>query len=84
MSSDRPSPLRRPLPKTRQKKPEDSPASPQHPHETVASVAEYIAQMSAELAILADGARLDTLSYLLHLAQIEAESHVPELSQPSS
>jgi hypothetical protein len=43
-------------------------------------VAEYIADMTAELAVLASGARLETLSYLLHLAHIEAASHVPKLS----
>jgi hypothetical protein len=43
-------------------------------------VAEYIADMTAELAVLASGARLETLSYLLHLAHIEAASHVPKVS----
>ncbi|WP_281024159.1 hypothetical protein [Methylovirgula ligni] len=40
--------------------------------------------MSAELATLAGGADLETLSYLLNLARLEAESHVPKLNEPSN
>ncbi len=45
-------------------------------------IADYIAKMSADLAKLASGARLDTLTYLLNLARLEAESHVPKFSAP--
>ncbi|REF84176.1 hypothetical protein DES32_3023 [Methylovirgula ligni] len=84
MCSDRPSRLRRPVPKVRQKKTEGSSVSGQHSPETVAGVADYIANMSAELATLAGGADLETLSYLLNLARLEAESHVPKLNEPSN
>jgi len=84
MCSDMPSGLRRPVPKARQKIKGEPAISQQRPPEAEASVAEYIASMSAELAALAKGAKLDTLSYLLHLAQLEAESHVPKLTEPSN
>ncbi|MGP8231084.1 MAG: hypothetical protein ACLQL2_00240 [Methylovirgula sp.] len=58
--------------------------SHQPSHETVESTAEYIANMSAELATLAGGAELDTLAYLLNLARLEAESHLPKLNEPSN
>jgi hypothetical protein len=41
-----------------------------------ASVAEYIADMTGELARLAGAARLDTLTYFLNMARMEAESHM--------
>lgn len=41
-----------------------------------ASVAEYIADMAAELAWLAGSSKLDTLAYLLNMARLEAESHM--------
>lgn len=84
MCSDRPSRLRGPVPKVRQKKKEDFSASGQHPPETVAGVAEYIADMSAELATLAGGADLETLAYLLNLARLEAESHAPKVDGSSN
>ncbi|MFZ0558933.1 MAG: hypothetical protein WAM55_06565 [Methylovirgula sp.] len=40
-----------------------------------AAIAEYIAEMSGELARLAGAARLDTLTYFLNMARMEAESH---------
>lgn len=42
-----------------------------------ANVAEYIADMTGELARLAGSARLDTLNYFLNMARMEAESHMP-------
>ncbi len=84
MCSARPSRLRRPVPTTRPKKAEYTAVSHQPSHEAVESVAEYIANMSAELATLAGGAGLDTLAYLLNLARLEAESHLPKLNNPSS
>jgi hypothetical protein len=57
-----------PLPRTR------------HPVEDAASVAEYIAEMAGELARLAGAARLDTLTYFLSMARMEAESHRPPQS----
>jgi hypothetical protein len=59
---------------------EDSDASQPPASRADGYVAEYIADMAAELAVLANGARLETLAYLLHLAHIEAASHVPKLS----
>jgi hypothetical protein len=38
------------------------------------AVAEYIAEMTGELARLAGAARLDTLTYFLNMARMEAES----------
>jgi hypothetical protein len=40
-----------------------------------AAIAEYIAEMSGELARLAGAARLHTLTYFLNMARMEAESH---------
>ena len=96
MCSDRPSRLRGPVPKMRQKKTMGSSVSSRHSPETatrktgasatdyVAGVADYIANMSAELAALAGGADLETLAYLLNLARLEAELHVPKLDGPSN
>ncbi len=39
-------------------------------------VAEYIAAISAELAAMAGGARLDMLTYFLNMARLEAEFHM--------
>jgi hypothetical protein len=39
------------------------------------SSAEYIAQMTLELAQLANAAGLDMLTYLLNMARLEAENH---------
>lgn len=41
----------------------------------VGAVAEYIADMTAELAALAGAARLDMLTYFLNMARLEAEFH---------
>ena len=38
-----------------------------------AEVAEYVAQMSSELAVLARRARFEMLAYLLEMVRIEAE-----------
>jgi hypothetical protein len=46
------------------------------PAKDAASVAEYIADMTGELARLAGAARLDTLTYFLNMARMEAESHI--------
>ncbi|MGP0061283.1 MAG: hypothetical protein ACLPID_18585 [Beijerinckiaceae bacterium] len=40
-----------------------------------AGVAEYVAQMAAELASIAGAAKLDMLTYFLNMARIEAESY---------
>lgn len=40
-------------------------------------VAAYIAAMSADLAVLARRHGLDTLGYLLDMARLEADSHMP-------
>ncbi|MGO9132497.1 MAG: hypothetical protein ACLP8A_00395 [Methylovirgula sp.] len=40
------------------------------------NVAEYIAAISAELAAMAGGARLDMLTYFLNMARLEAEFHM--------
>ncbi len=53
-------------------------AAPQH----AAHVAEYIANMSAELAKMAGDARLSTLNYFLDLARAEAESQVYKSNSP--
>ena len=37
-------------------------------------VARYIGQLSAEMAVMARGARLDFLAYLLEMARVEASS----------
>jgi hypothetical protein len=68
-------------------RPEATQASHQRPAEVAAEIADYdtadyIAKMSAELAKLASGAGLDTLTYLLNLARIEAELHVAKFSAP--
>jgi hypothetical protein len=91
MCSDRPSRLRGPVPKVRQKKNMGSSVSGQYSPKAAASgidyvagVADYIANMSAELATLASGADLETLAYLLNLARLEAESHTPKLGGPSN
>ncbi len=39
-----------------------------------AALAEYIAAMTGELARFAGAARLDTLTYFLNMARMEAES----------
>ncbi len=44
--------------------------------EDSAAVAEYIADIAGELARLAGSARLDTLTYFLNMARMEAESHI--------
>jgi hypothetical protein len=38
------------------------------------NIAEYVAQMTAELAGLSSNARLDMLTYFLNMARIEAEA----------
>lgn len=53
--------------------PERSPIRP-------SEAAEYIAQMTAELAFIARGARLDLLAYLLEMARTEALSKGDGLS----
>lgn len=46
------------------------------PGEDAAAIAEYISDITAELARLAGSVRLDTLTYFLNMARMEAESHV--------
>jgi hypothetical protein len=41
--------------------------------DTAASSAEYIAQMTSELAEMANSAKFDMLTYLLNMARLEAE-----------
>ena len=57
-------------------------AAPTYGREDAAEVAEYIAQMSAELAKMAGNARFATLTYFLNLARLEAEAHAPKFSSP--
>jgi hypothetical protein len=47
-----------------------------------AETAAYIASAAAGLAKLAGGARLVTLTYLLNMAQLEAEAQLSKLSPP--
>jgi hypothetical protein len=42
-----------------------------------AHAATYIASMTAELALMARGHGLDTLSYILEMARLEAENASP-------
>jgi hypothetical protein len=53
-------------------------ASDQH----AAHVAEYIANMSAELAKMAGDAQLGALNYFLDLARAEAESQIYKSNSP--
>jgi hypothetical protein len=46
------------------------------PSKDAAGVAEYIAAITAELAGMAGGARLDMLTYFLNMARLEAEFHM--------
>ena len=46
------------------------------PSKGAANVAEYIASITAELAGMAGGARLDLLTYFLNMARLEAEFHM--------
>ena len=48
------------------------------PAEDTASLAAYIADMTAELADLAGKARLPMLAYFLNLARVEAQIHAKE------
>jgi len=53
---------------------------PRSAAEQRADAASYIAMMAAELAAMAQGARLDTLNYLLTMAKMEAEVEVERIS----
>jgi len=44
-------------------------------HDPAEAAAEYIGQMTAELASMAKTARLDMLHYLLSMARLEAENY---------
>ncbi len=48
------------------------------PAEDAASLAAYIAEMTAELAGLAGNARLPMLAYFLNLARVEAQIYARE------
>ncbi len=48
------------------------------PTENAASLAAYIADMTAELARLAGNARLPMLAYFLNLARVEAQIYARE------
>jgi hypothetical protein len=76
MASPKPSPRRRLKPADRQEHSETPAPTSGEQHHAAAEVAEYIANMSAELAKMAGDARLNTLTYYLDLARIEAELHV--------
>lgn len=43
--------------------------------------ARYIGQMTGEMALLARGARLDTLAYFLEMARIEAQAIASRLAR---
>ncbi|MGB8277681.1 MAG: hypothetical protein WCF20_07100 [Methylovirgula sp.] len=57
-------------------KPERSSPYSRQPGKDAASVAEYIASITAELAGMAGAARLDMLTYFLNMARLEAEFHM--------
>lgn len=50
---------------------------------TAASLAAYIAEMSAELALMAERADLALLCYFLRLARVEAEENAHRLASPA-
>lgn len=50
---------------------------------TAASIAAYIAEMSAELATMAERAELPMLCYFLRLARVEAETKARDLARPA-
>jgi hypothetical protein len=50
---------------------------------TAAGLAIYIAELSAELAIMAERADFTMLGYFLKLARVEAETKARELSTPA-
>lgn len=50
--------------------------------EAAASLAAYIAELTAELAQLADRSELTMLAYFLNLARVEAEFRSRELAAP--
>jgi hypothetical protein len=46
-------------------------------HTDRAAAASYVAELSAELAVLARHHRLDALGYILEMARLEAENSIP-------
>ncbi|MBY6243480.1 hypothetical protein [Methylosinus sp. Sm6] len=50
---------------------------------TAAALASYIAEMAAELAILAERADFEMLGYFLRLARVEAEDKARALTAPA-
>jgi hypothetical protein len=52
------------------------------PGETTA-VASYVASLSAGLATMARGTRLETLDYLLEMVRLEAESSARQIHGPN-
>lgn len=63
-------------PESERAKAERSAPNGRRPGKDTANVAEYIASITAELATMADGARLDMLTYFLNMARLEAEFHM--------
>jgi len=55
-----------------------NPEKQSSPTEDAASLAAYIAEMTAELAGLAGNARLPMLAYFLNLARVEAQIYARE------
>ena len=55
-----------------------NPEQQSSPTEDAASLAAYIAEMTAELAGLAGNARLPMLAYFLNLARVEAQIYARE------
>ena len=58
--------------------------APQHPPvgpDKADEAARYIGQMTGEMALLARGARLDTLAYFLEMARIEAQTMASRLAR---
>jgi hypothetical protein len=83
MVSQKPSRTRRMKsaePRGRGKTPVPTPRTASKQHS--AHVAEYIANMSAELAKMAGDAQLNTLNYFLDLARAEAESQIYKSNSP--
>ena len=63
---------------TKQALPRRNPEERSSPTEDAASLAAYIADMTAELAGLAGKARLPMLAYFLNLARVEAQIYARE------
>ncbi|ATQ66641.1 hypothetical protein CQW49_01080 [Methylosinus trichosporium OB3b] len=66
---------------TREESAEDD--SPLARETTAAGLAAYIAELSGELALMAERADFTMLGYFLRLARVEAETKASELATPA-